>query len=349
MGLDGLAFSTMNVLPRLTAVLTSATLALTLSTVPATAFSPLAPSGVDVSGHQRGNGAPIHWREVAADGQRFAFVKATEGEGWLNPHYLEDVHAAHQAGLLVGTYHYARPAKDARTQAAHYAAALATAPATSLPPVLDIEVDEGLSPAQLQAWTRDFLTETERLTGRVPMVYTYRYFWREHMADSNAFTRYPLWLAAYQNTVPESVGGWDNLTFWQRSDAGRVAGIDGPVDLNLFNGTDSQLGDFVAGRHVNLGGLLDAVPGPDILDALGGDNAALAGLILAAESGLLPEGMLAGAAEQAGIDPGLAGDIAGRVGQLLESGELPVDDLLVMVENPDYSIGDLLILLNNAG
>lgn len=68
--------------------------------------------------------------EVAADGQRFAFVKAPEGEGWLNPHYLEDVHAAHQAGLIVGTYHYARPAKDARTQAAHYAAALATAPAT---------------------------------------------------------------------------------------------------------------------------------------------------------------------------------------------------------------------------
>lgn len=115
---------------RLTAVLASATLALTLSAVPATAFSPLAPSGVDVSGHQRGNGAPLRWGEVAADGQRFAFVKAPEGEGWLNPHYLEDVHAAHQAGLIVGTYHYARPAKDARTQAAHYAAALATAPAT---------------------------------------------------------------------------------------------------------------------------------------------------------------------------------------------------------------------------
>lgn len=151
--------------------------------------------------------------------------------------------------------------------------------------MLDIEVDEGLSPTQLQAWTRDFLSETERLTGRVPMGYTYRYFWGEHMADSTAFARYPLWLAAYQNTVPESVGGWDSLTFWQRSDADRVAGIDGPVDLNLSSGTDSQLGDFVAGR----------------------------------------------------------------VGQLLDAGELPVDDLLVMVENPDYPIGGLLILLNNAG
>lgn len=337
----------------MTAALTTATLALSLSAVAATAFSPLAPSGVDVSGHQRGNGAPIHWREVAADGQRFAFVKATEGEGWVNPHYLEDVHAAHGAGLLVGTYHYARPAGDARAQAAHYAATLATAPHNSLPPVLDIEVDEGLSPGQLQAWVGTFLSETERLTGRTPMVYTYRYFWRERLNDTNAFTRYPLWLAAYQNTVPETVGGWNNLTFWQRSDAGNVAGIDGPVDLNLFNGTNAQLGDFVAGNHVNLGGLLDAAidpgKGPSILDSLGGENAALAGLILAVESGLLPQGALTGAAQHAGIDPAVAGDIANRVGGLLESGELPVEDLLVMAENSEYTIGDLLILLNNAG
>ncbi|NLF92142.1 MAG: hydrolase [Corynebacterium marinum] len=339
----------MKVLRRMTAALSAATLAMTLSAVPATAFSSVAPSGIDVSGHQRGNGAPIQWREVAADGQRFAFVKATEGEGWVNPHYLEDVHAAHQAGLLVGTYHYARPAGDARAQAAHYAATLAAAPGHSLPPVLDIEVHEGLDPVQLQGWVADFLAETEHLTGRTPMVYTYRYFWREHLADTDAFTRHPLWLAAYQNDVHETVGGWDQLTFWQRSDAGRVPGINGPVDLNLFNGTDGQLTDFVAGNHVDLGGVLESGAGPAVLDGLGEGNTALAALILAVESGLLPADTLTGAARQAGIDPAVAGEIADRVRGLLESGELPVDDLLVMAENPDYSIGDLLILLANAG
>ncbi|QGU04382.1 glycoside hydrolase family 25 protein [Corynebacterium comes] len=332
----------------MTAVLTSATLALTLSGIPATAFSSVAPSGIDVSGHQRGDGAPIQWREVAADGQRFAFIKASEGEGWVNPHYLEDVHAAHQAGLLVGTYHYARPAGDARAQAAHYAATLAAAPSHSLPPVLDIEVDEGLDPGQLQNWVRDFLGETERLTGRSPMIYTYRYFWREHLNDTDQFTRHPLWLAAYQNHVPETVGGWNQLTFWQRSDVGRVPGVNGPVDLNLFNGTEAQLNDFVGGNHVNLGGVLESGTGPAVLDTLGGENTALTALILAVESGLLPPDALTGAAEQAGIDPVVAGDIANRVRGLLESGELPLDDLLVMAENPDYSIGDLLILLTNA-
>lgn len=231
---------------RATAVLTMlAVLSLALGTAPATAFSSAPPVGIDVSGHQRGHGVPIHWHDVAADGQTFAFIKATEGENWVNNHFLEDAHAAHQAGVLVGTYHYARPAGDARLQAAHYAATLAAAPQHSLPPVLDIEVTEGLDPAQMQQWVGEFLAETEHLTGRVPMIYTYSYFWREHLADTDRFTRHPLWLAAYQRHMPEPVGGWSHLTFWQRSETGRVPGIHGDVDLNIFNGTAEQLRQFV--------------------------------------------------------------------------------------------------------
>ncbi|MDO5511886.1 glycoside hydrolase family 25 protein [Corynebacterium sp.] len=340
----------MRVLTRLSSVVASTALALTLASAPAVAFTPTSPSGVDVSGHQRGHG-PIRWQEVAAAGQQFAFVKTSEGEDWVNEHYLEDVHAAHQAGLLVGTYHYARPAGDARVQAAHYAATLANAPQHALPPVLDIEVDEGLTPEQLQDWVRDFLAETERLTGRVPMIYTYRYFWREHLNDTDEFSHYPLWLAAYQNHVPEPVGGWDALSFWQRSDAGRVPGIDTNVDLNLFNGTGSQLGDFVAGRPVDLDGAAGQVVVPDntILDTLGGDNTALAALILAAQTGVVPPEALEAAAAQLGIEQVLVDEITTRVRDLIATGDLPVGDLQVMVDNPDYTIGDLLILLTNAG
>ena len=340
----------MSALRRLTTLVAAASLVVSLTAAPASAFSSIAPSGVDVSGHQRGAGL-IHWPEVAAAGQQFAFVKATEGEGWVNEHYLEDIHAAHAAGLLVGTYHYARPAGDARRQAAHYAATLAAAPQHSLPPVLDIEVNEDLDPARLQQWVGEFLAETERLTGRTPMIYTYRYFWREHMADTDAFTRHPLWLAAYQNQVPEPVGGWAHLTFWQRSETGRVPGIDGDVDLNLFNGTASQLDGFVAGNDVDLGGVLADVTAPenDILATLEDDNAALAALILAAQTGVLPDGALETAAAQLGIEPALVEGISTRVGELLATGELPVEDLQVMIDNPEYSIGDLLILLANAG
>ena len=356
----GLILDTMSVLSRLsrlTAFLVSAVLALTLSAVPASAFSSTAPSGIDVSGHQRGHGQPIHWQEVAADGQQFAFIKATEGENWVNEHFLEDVHEADRAGLLVGTYHYARPAGDARLQAAHYAATLAAAPLNSLPPVLDIEVHEGLDPVQMQQWVGEFLAETEHLTGRVPMIYTYRYFWQEHLADTDLFTRHPLWLAAYQNTVPEPMGGWSHLTFWQRSETGRVAGVNGDVDLNLFNGTEQQLRDLVAGNHVNLDGALErlAVPHNDVLATLGddipdsADNTALAGLVLATEGGLFPEEALPEAAEHVGVDPAVADDLGGRVSDLIATGDLPVGDLENMMHNSEYTVGDLLILLDNAG
>ncbi|NLA54696.1 MAG: hydrolase [Corynebacterium humireducens] len=338
-------------LSRLTTVLVSAALALTLSAVPATAFPLSAPSGVDVSGYQRGHGAPIHWQDVAADGQSFAFIKATEGETWVNEHFLEDIHAADQSGLLVGTYHYARPAGDPRLQAAHYAATLAAAPQHSLPPVLDIEVNEGLDAARMQEWVGEFLAETERLTGRVPMIYTYRYFWKEHLADTDRFTRHPLWLAAYQNHAPEPMGGWSHITFWQRSETGRVAGINGDVDLNLFNGTEHQLAEFVAGNHIDLDGALERLTTreQEVLEPLGGDNTALTGLVLATEGGLLPEDTLPAAAEQVGIDPAVAAALGGQVSELIATDALPVADLENMMHNPDYTVGDLLILLDNAG
>ena len=164
-------------------------------------------SGVDVAGHQRPGGAAIDWRSVSTvGGQDFAYVKASEGDGWKNDFYDEDAKAAADAGLKVGAYHYARPAEDPVAQARYFASVVNDGPATQLPPVLDLEVDEGLGPVQLAGWTQAFLSELEARTGKRPMIYTYRYFWYERMNDTRAFTSYPLWLAAYQNRPPATAG-----------------------------------------------------------------------------------------------------------------------------------------------
>jgi GH25 family lysozyme M1 (1,4-beta-N-acetylmuramidase) len=56
------------------------------------------------------------------------------------------------------------------------------------------------------------------------------------------FENYPLWLAEYrQNETPQLPLNWKRWTFWQYSQNGRVAGINGSVDLNQFNGTAEQL------------------------------------------------------------------------------------------------------------
>ena len=215
--------------------------------------------------------------------------------------------------------------------------------------MLDLEVDEGLGPVQLAGWTQAFLSELEARTGKRPMIYTYRYFWYERMNDTRAFTSYPLWLAAYQNRPPAPVGGWGKLSFWQRSESGRVVGINTPVDMNIFNGNAAQLNQFAAGDLRAGGGVLEQFQVQDSgeLKVLEQDSTKLVVAILALAAGGLGAQQLVDAARLAGFDPTDADNIAGLVRALAGQGELPIEDLQKMMVG-DYQIGDLLILLDNA-
>ena len=318
----------------LAAALTTAVSAVGVPAVASASGHAHLPSGVDVSGYQRPGGAAIDWHEVKTDGQSFAVVKASEGTDWVNDFAAEDVDKAAAAGLKVGAYHYARPGMDARAQARHFADQLKNFPGSSLPPVLDIEVDEGKSPKELTASTHDFLDELESRSGQKPMVYTYPYFWLHNMGNATDFAQYPLWLAAYQNTAPKPVGGWSELAMWQRTGTGRVGGITGNVDLNVFNGTPDQLTGFQPGGHLDGVTIED---GP----SLGGGAKALIDAVLTLNPGVIKE------AEKAGIDPDGAKDLLELVGTLYAEGKLPVDELRDMAEN-GATVSDLVILLDNA-
>ncbi len=330
----------------ITAVVTVAALAVS-GTAVAQAVSFGAPKGVDVAAHQHPGGTPIDWSKVRSDGQSFAFVKATEGGDWVNPHYVQDIQAANAAGLKTGAYHYARPAGDAKTQAANFAAQIALAPDQTLPPALDIEVAEGKSAAQLEQLIEEFTSELKRLTGRTPMIYTYKYFWMGQMNNSQKFSDMPLWLAAYQDQAPEAVGGWNELSFWQRSGSGKVAGISTDVDMNLFNGSKQQLQSFSDGNYVDVGGALEQLVVSDGLD-LSSDSTPLIGAILALAAGLIAIPQLADAAEKSGLDPQAAEGLAGFVKTLKDKDALPVEDLGDMAKG-NFSVSDLAILLDNAG
>ncbi|MDK8692491.1 glycoside hydrolase family 25 protein [Corynebacterium sp. MSK158] len=330
----------------ITAVVTVAALAVS-GTAVAQAVNFGAPKGVDVAAHQHPGGTPIDWSKVRSDGQSFAFVKASEGGDWVNPHYVEDIQAANAAGLKTGAYHYARPAGDAKTQAANFAAQIALAPDQTLPPALDIEVAEGKSAAQLEQWIEEFTRELKRLTGRTPMIYTYKYFWMGQMNNSQKFSDMPLWLAAYQDQAPEAVGGWKELSFWQRSGSGKVAGISTDVDMNLFNGSKQQLQSFSDGNYVDVGGALEQLVVSDGLD-LSSDSTPLIGAILALAAGLIAIPQLADAAEKSGLDPQAAEGLAGFVKTLKDKDALPVEDLGDMAKG-NFSVSDLAILLDNAG
>lgn len=308
-----------------------------------------APSGVDVSSWQHPGGEGINWDSVKSDGHSYAFIKATEGVNYLNPHFAADSRQAIDAGLMIGSYHLGRPGVSATAQAAAYAAVLASQPQPSLPPVLDIEYDDGVGPAQTQAWVKEFVTEIELLTGRKPIIYTYRYFWEQQVGNSTDFKDYPLWLAAYQNTPPTTLpGGWEQMTFWQRSSTGRVSGINYDTDLNLFNGNQAQLDAFVIGNYVQLGNIinpslrLDKLPN---LEVMSKQNPDLVKVILAVAAGAVAANALSKAAQDAGFDARPAEEFVKLVQEQVDSGKLPVKDLEIMLDESKYTVGDLVKLL----
>lgn len=233
-------------------VAVAAALALLMSFVApvptAKAFTDESARGIDVSRWQHPEPESIDWERVAGNGESFAIIKATDPVDGPNANFENDSAEAHANGLIIGAYHKAHPDLDATEQADDFVEALKLQPegATTLPPVLDLELANGQSPEEINEWAHEFMERVEEQTGRQPMMYTYRSFWRVEMDNTTDFSEYPLWLAAYQDEPPtdDIPGGWDQMTIWQRSETGKIDGLITPVDLNLFNGTEADLKAF---------------------------------------------------------------------------------------------------------
>lgn len=195
--------------------------------------------GLDIS-HWQGT---IDWPAVARSGQRFAFLKATEGAAYVDPTFRANRDGALAAGMAVGAYHFAQPSEgSAVAQAERHFRTAGPLDEGRLPCVLDLEHGVG----DLTAWTLAYLDRIEELTGRVPIVYTYASFWRLHVRPLAEFGRYPLWLAAY-GPAPSALPPWPGWLIWQYTSGGSVPGIAGRVDLNRFAGSQADL-DALAGR-----------------------------------------------------------------------------------------------------
>ena len=210
--------------------------------------------GPDVSSWNHPNGAAIDWNQVAAAGNSFAFIKATEGPStvgaafYTNPYFAGDWSGARNAGLYRGAYDFARPGLPLDTATAQAQAFVSVAGTLQgsydLPPVLDLEVTGGLSPADLTAWTHAWLVAVQNLTGRLPLIYTSPNFWATALGGTTTLQSYRLWQAQWTSaSTPTPIPGWgSNWSFWQYTDAASVPGISGgATDVSRFNGPPAAL------------------------------------------------------------------------------------------------------------
>lgn len=203
-----------------------------------TTFSPNDVRGIDVSHHQ----GVVNWSKVAAENVVFAFAKATENIGFKDSFFDTNYAAMKSNNILRGAYHFFRPKADAAKQAANFLNAVGKLEPGDLPPVIDVETNDGKGAAAIIAGVRTWVNAVEQALGRTPIVYTSGSFWNANLAGTDKFAECPLWVAHYTSKPkPIIPKGFPIYTIWQFSEKGKVSGVSGTCDLNRFNGTLENL------------------------------------------------------------------------------------------------------------
>jgi lysozyme len=193
--------------------------------------------GTDVSDYDSGT----QWDAVAQSGQVFVFIKATEGETFVNPLFDGDWANAGTVGILRGAYHFYHPGDDPVAQAQFFLQTLGGVDSAELPPVFDWEVSDGVDTDTQIENALTWLQTVEAATGKVPLVYTnYKFF--DALGNPQQFARYPLYVADYDVDCPKVPQPWTNWVLWQPSGSGTIPGLKpGQADIDEFNGTLYQL------------------------------------------------------------------------------------------------------------
>lgn len=194
--------------------------------------------GIDVSYYQEA----IQWKRVRKAGVLFAFIRVSDGSTFPDPRFAQNWQGAGKVGLLRGAYQYFRPEESAVAQADLLITALGR-DRGELPPVLDVEDAGGRSPKQISRAIEQWVARVREKLGVEPILYTGPDFWKTRVGNADHTTQ-PLWLAHYTQDCPTVPAPWTTWTFWQYTDRGKVPGIVGPVDLDVFAGTYAELLDF---------------------------------------------------------------------------------------------------------
>ncbi len=190
--------------------------------------------GIDIS-HYQGD---INWSKlrrgmISGCPVRFVMIKATEGSTRLDSKFKDNFREARDHGFIRGAYHFWSTKSPARDQAYFFLGNVRLV-SGDLPPVLDIEKKR--QDQSTEDFQQDVLTWLHIVEDRYhvkPIIYTYHKF-KETYLSAPVFDDYPYWIAHYYVDKVEYKGEWK---FWQHTDAGRLPGIDGCVDLDVYNGS----------------------------------------------------------------------------------------------------------------
>lgn len=204
--------------------------------------------GIDISHYQ----GKIDWEQlknamIKGCPVRFVIIKSTEGSSRLDENFRENFNQARDFGFIRGVYHFWSNKSTAREQAYYFLDQVHLTDG-DLPPVLDIEHKP--ADKSVEDFQRDVLTWLHIVEDKYhvkPIIYTY-YKFKEQYLSAPVLEDYPYWIAHYYVDKVQYKGKWK---FWQHTDVGKLPGIKGYVDFNIYNGSYYELKQLCIGSNNN--------------------------------------------------------------------------------------------------
>lgn len=188
--------------------------------------------GIDVSDWQ----GYIDYSRVKSSGIEIVYIKSSQGSNIKDPYFDINYENAKANGLRVGFYHFltATNATEAEQQARFFASVISgKTPDCKL--AMDYEVFGGVSVGEINNIAQIFLESVKRLTNKEVIIYSDLSNSREVFSRELA-QNYPLWIAYYgdYNQLRNIETNWETWQGVQYTDRGRVAGISGNVDRDIY-------------------------------------------------------------------------------------------------------------------
>ena len=198
--------------------------------------------GIDISHHQ----GKIDWQALQKENFQFAYIKASEGGDHKDRLFQQNWKNAQKIGLKTGAYHFFTFCRGGEEQAKNFIATVKKE-ALQLPPAIDLEFGGNCravpQKSVLLAQLNIYIDKIKATYMTSPVIY----------ATHDSYKRF------LENEKLEGVGIWirdiykqpelpdkREWVFWQFAHQARVNGIQGIVDLNVFNGTEKDFENFIS-------------------------------------------------------------------------------------------------------
>ena len=183
--------------------------------------------GIDVSKWQ----GRIDWPLVKSDGVQFAMIRSSFGwaEGNTDLLFETNYENATKVGIPVGAYHYSYARTPAEAvKEAEFCYSVIKGKTFAYPIAYDLEESgvASLGKERISEIAKAFCEKMESY-GYYVCIYANKH-WLDNYFTDEIFEKYDIWLAQWANkpTFQRTYG------IWQKSSKGRVAGIQGYVDLD---------------------------------------------------------------------------------------------------------------------